>query len=99
MHCYPIFTKVMSLFSEQNSLEFAAPGGLIAVGTGLDPVLCKSDRLVGQVIGEPGKLPDVYQQIELEVSLMTRLIGRKSEEGVKPGMLFVNFMLCRLQIL
>lgn len=27
--CKPIFSRIVSLFAEQNSLEFAGPGGLI----------------------------------------------------------------------
>lgn len=27
--CKPIFSRIVSLFAEQNSLEFAVPGGLI----------------------------------------------------------------------
>jgi translation initiation factor 2 gamma subunit (eIF-2gamma) len=27
--CKPIFTRIVSLFAEQNELEFAIPGGLI----------------------------------------------------------------------
>lgn len=27
--CKPIFSRIISLFAEQNSLEFAVPGGLI----------------------------------------------------------------------
>jgi len=39
----------LSLFAEENDLKYAAPGGLIGVGTKIDPTLCRADRLVGQV--------------------------------------------------
>jgi len=29
--CVPIFSRVVSLFAEQNDLDFAVPGGLIGV--------------------------------------------------------------------
>ena len=64
--CTPIYTRIVSLYAEQNELQFAVPGGLIGVGTTMDPTLTRADRLVGQVLGEVGSLPDVY--IELEVS-------------------------------
>jgi len=73
MKCAPIITRVVSLFSEKNSLQFAAPGGLIAIGTTLDPTLTKGDRLVGQTIGLPGLLPDVFQEIELQSFLLRTL--------------------------
>lgn len=30
---------------EHNDLKFAVPGGLIGVGTRVDPTLCRADRL------------------------------------------------------
>lgn len=47
--CVPIFSRIVSLFAEENDLKFAVPGGLIGVGTKIDPTLCRADRLVGQV--------------------------------------------------
>jgi len=31
--CTPIYSRIVSLFAEQNALQFAVPGGLIGVGT------------------------------------------------------------------
>ncbi|KAH8102328.1 hypothetical protein DFH11DRAFT_1552811 [Phellopilus nigrolimitatus] len=56
----PIFINIIMLLAENNQLQFAAPGGLIGVGTMGDPMLCHSDRLVGQVLGAVGKLPHIY---------------------------------------
>jgi translation initiation factor 2 subunit 3 len=58
--CKPIFSRIMSLHAENNLLQFAVPGGLIGVGTRIDPTLCRADRLVGQVLGAIGKLPKIY---------------------------------------
>lgn len=58
--CRPIFSRIVSLLAENNNLSFAVPGGLIGVGTRIDPTLCRADRLVGQVLGAVGKLPSVY---------------------------------------
>jgi translation initiation factor 2 subunit 3 len=58
--CKPIFSRIVSLHAENNHLQFAVPGGLIGVGTRIDPTLCRADRLVGQVLGAVGKLPKVY---------------------------------------
>merc|ERR1712111_219735 len=46
--CQPIFSRVVSLYAEQNDLAFAVPGGLIGVGTKIDPTLCRGDRMTGQ---------------------------------------------------
>lgn len=58
--CQPIFSTIVSLLAEHNELKFAVPGGLIGVGTLIDPTLCRADRLVGQVLGSVGKLPKIY---------------------------------------
>ena len=63
--CTPIYSRIISLYAEQNELQYAVPGGLIGVGTTMDPTLTRADRLVGQVLGEIGSLPDVF--VELEV--------------------------------
>jgi translation initiation factor 2 subunit 3 len=54
IQCRPIFSRIVTLFAETNDLKFAVPGGLIGVGTKVDPTVCRSDRLVGQVLGTPG---------------------------------------------
>lgn len=77
--CRPYITVVTSLHSEKNELGYAIPGGLIGVGTKLDPDVCKGDKLIGQVLGHVGKLPEVYNQIEIKFQLMKRLIGCKME--------------------
>jgi len=48
----PIFTKVISLYSENTPLDsgIAIPGGLIAVGLDCDPALCKQNHLLGNQI-------------------------------------------------
>eukprot|EP00004_Rigifila_ramosa_P013628 TRINITY_DN3039_c0_g1_i1.p1 TRINITY_DN3039_c0_g1~~TRINITY_DN3039_c0_g1_i1.p1 ORF type:complete len:480 (-),score=128.58 TRINITY_DN3039_c0_g1_i1:44-1447(-) len=83
--CEPILSQVLSLLTEENPLEFAVPGGLIGVGTRIDPTLCRADRLVGQVVGEVGKLPDVFLEIEVSFYLLRRLIGMKTDGESKQG--------------
>ncbi|KAL0211036.1 hypothetical protein P9112_009334 [Eukaryota sp. TZLM1-RC] len=96
VRCKPIFTRVTSLFAEKNSLQFAVPGGLIGVGTSMDPSLCRADRLVGGVLGLAGTLPGVFIEIEIHYYLLKRLLGVKGgEEGktVKVSPLMVDEIL------
>jgi len=79
LRCVPIFSRIVSLFAEENDLKYAVPGGLIGVGTKIDPTLCRADRLVGQVLGEVGKLPDIFTELEINFFLLRRLLGVKSE--------------------
>lgn len=84
IQCKPIFSNIVSLFAEHNDLKFAVPGGLIGVGTKVDPTLCRADRLVGQVVGSKGNLPSVYTDIEINYFLLRRLLGVKTD-GQKQG--------------
>merc|ERR1711907_447263 len=77
--CQPILAQVVSLFAEKNTLQYAVPGGLIGLGTKIDPTLTRTDRLVGNVIGEPGHLPDIFGELEINFFLLRRLLGVKSE--------------------
>ena len=41
----------------------------------VDPTLTRADRLVGQVLGEVGALPDVFTELEINFFLLRRLLG------------------------
>ena len=77
-----IYSKVTSLKADENHLMYAVPGGLIGVGLKVDPFLTRADRLVGQIIGHPGKMPDVVLEIDAKYYLLRRLLGVKSEQKV-----------------
>jgi translation initiation factor 2 subunit 3 len=73
--CTPIRTRVETLMAESNPLQYAIPGGLIAVGTTLDPTLTRQNKLVGQIIGQPGSLPEVFCEIDVHFFLLSQLVG------------------------
>lgn len=81
--CSPIYSRISSLYAESNDLQYAVPGGLIGVGTRIDPTLTRADRLVGQVLGLRGKLPEVFAEIEISYYLLRRLLGVKTSDGGK----------------
>ena len=76
-----LFSKITSLKADENHLMFAVPGGLIGVGLKVDPFITRSDRLVGQIIGHPGKMPEVVVEIDCQYYLLRRLLGVKNEGG------------------
>lgn len=82
--CHPIFSRIVSLKTEENELQYAVPGGLIGVGTRIDPTLCRADRMVGQVLGAVGSLPDIFTELEISFFLLRRLLGVRME-GDKKG--------------
>eukprot|EP01042_Synura_sphagnicola_P003041 gene3041-3729_t len=83
MKCTPIYSRIVSLYTEANDLQYAVPGGLIGVGTKIDPTLTRADRLVGQVLGLRDHLPDVFTDVEITFYLLRRLLGVKTQEGTK----------------
>jgi len=82
----PIRTKVSSLYAGGTGFDKVGPGGLIAIGTYLDPSLTKSDSLVGRISGKPGTLPKVVKEFTMRTHLLERVVGLNEEvivEGVK----------------
>ncbi len=79
----PIFTSVRSLLAGTLKLEEATPGGLVAIGTGLDPSFTKSDSLVGRIAGKPGTLPPVMDTLSIRTELLKRVVGMSSEQAVE----------------
>lgn len=70
---------VYSLHAGTTKINAATPGGLVAIGTRLDPSLTKSDSLSGSVVGTPETLPPLWKQFTLQVHLLKRAIGTKEE--------------------
>ena len=65
------------------SRENLGPGGLVAIGTSLDPAMTKSDSLLGNVIGKPGSLPPVWDRLKVETTLLDRVVGTKNIQDVE----------------
>ncbi len=80
----PITTKITSITAGTKRVAEATPGGLLGVGTKLDPAITKSDTLAGQVAGHIGKLPAVWEHLRFEVSLMDRVVGSDHELIIEP---------------
>tara|TARA_B100000029_G_scaffold309017_1_gene301624 strand:- start:770 stop:1696 length:927 start_codon:yes stop_codon:yes gene_type:complete len=78
----PITTEVESLHSGI-ARKNLGPGGLVAIGTSLDPATTKSDSLLGNVIGKPESLPPVWDQLKIETELLDRVVGTKNIQDVE----------------
>lgn len=84
----PLFSEISSIFTGGKQVKKAGPGGLLSLGTYLDPALTKADTLAGKVVGREGQLPPVYHDISMRVELLNRMMGEKVEkkiEGIKPS--------------
>ncbi len=71
----PIFTTAHTLITGGTGTNMALPGGLIAIGTELDPTMVKSDSLAGKIVGRPGQLPPVLDSFDLSMCLLKRAVG------------------------
>ncbi len=80
----PVVTEVVSLRFGELEVEEARPGGLVAVGTKLDPAITKADNLVGNVVGKPGQVPPVMNTLRIEYRMLERVVGTKELVKVPP---------------
>ncbi|MEF8840087.1 MAG: translation initiation factor IF-2 subunit gamma [Haloarculaceae archaeon] len=76
----PVGTSVRSLQAGGRMADSVRPGGLVGVGTGLDPSVTKGDALAGQVAGPPGTLPPVHDAFTMSVELLDRVVGEDADE-------------------
>ena len=74
-----ITAKIISLNAGEKSVKEVLPGGLIAIGTELDPAITKSDGLTGRVVGIPGKTPEVVSSFKMKTTLMDRVVGSAAD--------------------
>jgi len=78
-----ITTTIESLHAGGNSISSANPGGLLAIGTKLDPSITKSDGLTGRMVGHPGKLPPVVHDFVMATTLLERVVGASLDMKVE----------------
>jgi len=73
----PLFSEVVSLQAGGKTVEVAQPGGLVGIGTLLDPSLTKADGLTGNLVGKPETLPPTLSELTMETHLFPRALGTK----------------------
>lgn len=71
----PINSTIATLGTGAGIVERVRPGGLVAIGTKLDPTFIKSDSLIGSVVGKPNTLPKDVEDITVEVHLFDTAVG------------------------
>lgn len=79
-----ITTKVDSLITGGRAVDEATPGGLIAIGTRLDPTRTKSDSYAGKLVGKQGQIPPTFDSFFLSIHLLKRVVGTIDEKNVEP---------------
>ncbi|GAY26492.1 translation initiation factor IF-2 subunit gamma [Desulfurococcaceae archaeon AG1] len=89
----PLTTRVTSIRFGTTEFNEARPGGLVALGTDLDPFLTKADKLVGNIVGKAGRVPDPLTTLEMDYILLERVVGAKEMIGIEPIRVRENIML------
>jgi len=80
----PIKTRITSIHAGTvGRVREAKPGGLMSIGTEIDPAYTRSDNLVGNIIGKPGKLPPVLEELTFQANLMDYVVGMSEKTKVK----------------
>ncbi|MEM4083132.1 MAG: translation initiation factor IF-2 subunit gamma [Saccharolobus sp.] len=80
----PIFTKISSIRFGDEEFSEAKPGGLVAIGTYLDPSLTKADSLLGSVVTLADAKVPVLWNIRIKHHLLERVVGAKEMLKVDP---------------
>ncbi len=80
----PITTQITTIIAGGKKKKKATSGGLLAIGTTLDPAMTKSDRLTGQVAGKPGTLPPTWEDFSMRTTLLKWVVGSSDKAEVEP---------------
>ena len=77
--CKPIISKITSLQSDNLKLESISSGGLIGIGTNIDPKFTANDYLSGNIVGIKGTLPDIYTKININYTNINNEIIKSND--------------------
>lgn len=81
----PIITKAISIaIGEQGLVDEAHSGGLVSIGTELDPAFLKADKMAGNVVTSPDNAPPVRTELSLNVRLLEFVVGSEEITKVQP---------------
>ena len=72
-----LISEIVSLEAGGKQAKEATCGGLVGVGTLLDPSYSKADGLTGNIAGKSGMLPQTVTELTLETHVLERAVGTK----------------------
>jgi translation initiation factor 2 subunit 3 len=79
----PLISEIVSLHAGDQNVKEATCGGLVGVGTLLDPSYSKADGLTGSIVGKTGQLPPTLTELTLETHILERVVGTKEQLKVE----------------
>jgi len=77
----PLKTKIVSLSTKEGQIKEAHPGGLIGVGTTLDPSLTRGDNLIGNIVELKGKTTKPKNSILIKFKLFEKFKNEPLKKG------------------
>jgi translation initiation factor 2 subunit 3 len=80
----PIMSRISSLGTGAGIVKVVKPGGLVALGTTLDPYIVKSDSLIGSLVGLPDSLPPDIYDVTIDLHLFETAVGTQEPVKVDP---------------
>jgi len=72
-----LISEIVSLQAGEGDVKEATCGGLVGVGTLLDPSFTKADGLTGNIAGKTGMMPPILTELVLEAHVLERAVGTK----------------------
>lgn len=79
----PLVSEIVSISAGEQEVKEATCGGLIGVGTNLDPSYSKADGLTGSIVGKTGQLPPTVTEITMDTHVLERAVGTKEQLKVE----------------
>jgi translation initiation factor 2 subunit 3 len=73
----PLSSEIVSLQAGGRDVKEAHCGGLVGVGTLLDPSCSKADGLTGNIAGKAGTLPPTSSELTMETQIFECAVGTK----------------------
>lgn len=87
---HPLESKVVRIKSENNDLEYASPGGLIALQLEIDPGLTTQDKLSGNIVVTDSEDFKVYNKLLVDYNLIGELDFNQGLTIEEKDEVFVN---------
>jgi translation initiation factor 2 subunit 3 len=79
----PLISEIVSLHAGNKKVKEATCGGLVGIGTLLDPAYSKADGLTGSIAGKTDLLPPTLTELTLETFTLERAVGTKEQLKVE----------------
>jgi translation initiation factor 2 subunit 3 len=79
----PLISEIVSLHAGDQTVKEATCGGLVGVGTLLDPSYSKADGLTGSIAGKTGQIPPTVTELIMDTYVLERVVGTKELQKVE----------------